>query len=180
MENRPCGQHCYQISATLMGRSTCGAGQFLILHCSEMCFSLVVLAFVCSFRETPELGRSRMVTRKSASPVGPRTIGLRGQYCCLHASVYGVKVDPDPEVDSRVVLQSRVSAALPWCFFLSLQTMSDVPFEAEQRICSSRIRGFRSEMSERFFCLFEFRRMYHSTRLLNAFPADSVRCLFTV
>ena len=32
-----------------------------------------------------------------------------------------VEVDPDPEVDSCVVLQSRVSAALAWCF-QSLQT----------------------------------------------------------
>ena len=40
-----------------------------------------------------------------------------------------VKVDPDPEVDSCVVLHSRVSAALAWCL-QSLQTISEFPMGA--------------------------------------------------
>ena len=37
-----------------------------------------------------------------------------------------VSVDPDPGVGSRVVLQSRVSAAHAWCC-QSLQTISEFP-----------------------------------------------------
>ena len=40
-----------------------------------------------------------------------------------------VKVHPDLEVDSRVVLQCRVSAALAWCF-QSTQTNSEFPIGA--------------------------------------------------
>ena len=34
------------------------------------------------------------------------------------------------------------------------------------------------DVSALFFGLFEFRRIYHSTRLLNTLSADSVHCLF--
>ena len=45
---------------------------------------------ICSFFSlNSRIGRISKVTRKSASLVGPRTIGPRGLYCCLHASVYG-------------------------------------------------------------------------------------------
>ena len=81
-----------------------------------------------------------------------------------------VKGDPDPEVDSRVILQSRVSAALPWSVSIAPDYLEGPypcpPFEAEQRICSNRNPRIR--------------RISHSTRLLNTFPTDSAHCLFTV